>query len=146
MLKDLFCLPNNNPQQCYKYWFHKLSSLGPIVIVLEDIQDKVQFINLIINTSFLVPKSYIIVTSHDWHLLKLISGKSNLYLYGVGALQCEDSQKLFNWHAFGNEKAPQKLKTLANDVNKACSGLPLALKVLGSSLFNKTSNEDQKYI
>ena len=78
--------------------------------------------------------------------MKLIVGKFDYYLYEVTPLGCEDSQKLFNWYAFGDEEAPKNFHTLANDISNACGGLPLALKVVGSSLFGKTSDEEKSYI
>ena len=113
---------------------------------MDDIQDKDQFDKLICDASLLARGSCIIVTSRDQQLLKLIAGKSNHCLYEVTPLDCEDSQRLFNWHAFGDEEAPENFKALANDISNACGGLPLALKVVGSRLFGKTSNEDQSYI
>ena len=146
LLWDLLRIPKSNQPWSYEHWFPKLSSLGPILIIMDDIQDKDLFDKLILTIDFLPPKSCIIVTSRDRHLLKLIGGKFNFYLHEVTPLGCEDSQKLFNWHAFGDEEAPQNFNALANDVSKACYGLPLALKVVGSSLFGKTSNEDQECI
>ena len=147
LLGDLMCTSDVNHRQSYEgYWFPKLSSLGPILVVMDDIQDKDQFDKLICNASLLARGSCIIVTSRDRHLLKHIARKSNYYLYEVTPLDCEDSQRLFNWHAFGDEEAPKNFKALANDISNACGGLPLALKVVGSSLFGKTSNEDQSYI
>ena len=53
---------------------------------------------------------------------------------------------LFNWHAFQAKEAPEEYRDLAQDVVKACGGLPLALKVIGSSLFDKRSDEDKETI
>ena len=147
LLEDLFYTEKTNQKLSYeRYWFPKLSDLGPVLIVMDDIKDKDQFDKLIFNRSLLAWGSCIIVTSRDRHLLKLIAGKSNHCLYEVTPLDCEDSQRLFNWHAFGDEEAPKNFKALANDISNACGGLPLALEVVGSSLFGKTSDEDQSYI
>jgi hypothetical protein len=113
---------------------------------LDDVQNKFQFEKLIPNASFLAPGSAIIVTSRDQHLFNLVARKSCSYLHEVTSLGCEDYQKLFNWHAFGDELAPKNFKAIANDVRKACGGLPLALKIVDSSLFNKISNENLKCI
>lgn len=145
ILWDLMRVPDTN-QQSYKHWFDKLSSRGPILIILDDIYDKAQFDELILNTSILAPGSCIIITSRDQHLLKIIAGNSNFYLHEVTPLEIDDSQKLFNLHAFGDEEAPENFKALAHEVNKACNGLPLALKVMGSSLFDKRSDEDLECI
>lgn len=145
LLWDLLHVPNNTSQS-YKYWFHKLSSQGPILIVLDNLLDKCEFEELILDSRLLAQGSRIIVTSRDRHLLRIIAGRSNTYFHEVTMLGCNDSEKLFNWHAFHQEEVPKNFKVLAHDVSKACGGLPLALKVVGSSLFGMTSNEDQECI
>ena len=141
LLWDLLQAPSNN-QQRYKYWFNRLSRQGPVLVVLDDLYERSQFDEVILNKSLLAPRSCIIVTSRDQHLLKVIGRDSNFHLHEVPPLGYDDAQKLFNFHAFDNEEAPQKFKTLAMDVSKECGGLPLALKVVGSSLFDRRSDED----
>ncbi|KAG0615448.1 hypothetical protein M758_5G041800 [Ceratodon purpureus] len=145
LLWDLMCVPHGSPQS-YSYWFEKLSKRGRVLVVLDGIQDRFLFENLILNTSYLAFGSCIIVTSRDHQLLKLTSRNSSLYLHEVTLLGCEDSQELFNWYAFGDQDVPKSFKGLANDVSKSCRGLPLALKVVGSNLFGKISNEDRECI
>jgi hypothetical protein len=48
----------------------------------------------------------------------------------------------FILHAFGSEEAPKELESLVNNIVIACGGIPLALKVVGSSLFDRRSEED----
>ncbi|KAG0576081.1 hypothetical protein KC19_5G054000 [Ceratodon purpureus] len=145
LLWDLMRVPHGSPQS-YSHWFQKLSKEGQVLIVLDGIQDKFLFENLILNTSSLAPGSCIIVTSRDHQLLKLTTRECSFYLHEVTLLVCEESQKLFNWYAFGDEEAPKNFTPLASDVSKACGGLPLALKVVGSNLFGKISKEDQESI
>ncbi|KAG0504123.1 hypothetical protein KC19_N018900 [Ceratodon purpureus] len=145
LLWDLMCVPHGSPQS-YSYWFEKLSKRGRVLVVLDGIQDRFLFENLILNTSSLALGSCIIVTSRDHQLLKLTSRNSSLYLHEVTLLGCEDSQKLFNWYAFGDQDVPKNLQGLAKDVSKSCGGLPLALKVVGSNLFGKVSEEDRECI
>ncbi|KAG0607563.1 hypothetical protein M758_8G038700 [Ceratodon purpureus] len=145
LLWDLLHVPSNN-EQSYSYWFHKLSKKGRVIIVLDDIHEESQFDELILDTSLLAQGSCIIATSRDQHLLKIIGGESNFYIHEVTPLGIGDSQKLFNLHAFGNEDVPQNFEAIAKDVSNACGGLPLALKVVGSSLCDKRSNEDLECI
>ena len=146
LLWDLLHIGESNQPWSYDYWFPKISSLGCVLIVLDGIYDKIQYDKLIPFVGVLAPGSCIIVTSRDQHVLKLIGGQTNFYLYEVTLLGCEDSMKLFNWHVFGDEEAPNAFKGVANAVSKACGGLPLALKVVGSSLSDKISDEDRKCI
>ncbi|KAG0562624.1 hypothetical protein KC19_9G160500 [Ceratodon purpureus] len=145
LLWDLMRVPQGSPQS-YSSWFHKISQRGRVLIVFDGIQDKFLFENLILNTGSLAPGSCIIVSSRDHQLLKLASRDCSFYLHEVRLLGCEDSQKLFNWYAFGDEGAPKDFTPSASDVSKACGGLPLALKVVGSNLFGKISKEDQESI
>ena len=131
----------------YNHQLSKLSNRGPMLIVLDDIREKIQYDMLIHDTRLLAPGSCVIVTSRDSHVLKVIAAEySNFYLHEVTPLGYDDSQKLFNYHAFGNEEAPENFKVWANDTSKACRGLPLALEVVGKSLFAKNSDEDKKTI
>lgn len=136
LLQDLMHVPTST-QQSYEHWFWKLSCQGLVLIVLDGIYDKSQFDKLIPDTSLLSPRGWIIVTSRDRHLLKLVARRTNFYLYEVKILGSDDSEKLFNWYAFGNEEAQENFKYLVQDVIKACEGLSLALKVVGCSLFDK---------
>ncbi|KAG0557221.1 hypothetical protein KC19_11G111500 [Ceratodon purpureus] len=145
LLKDIFHVPHKN-QGSYTHWFNKISCQGPILVVLDDLCRKSEFDQVILDMSLLAPGSCIIVTSRDRHILNEIGGQCNYFLHEVRPLGSDDSQELFNLHAFGNGKVPPKFKNLANDVSKACGGLPLALKVAGSSLSDKKSDEDLKGI
>ncbi|KAG0563460.1 hypothetical protein KC19_8G033400 [Ceratodon purpureus] len=145
LLMDIFHVPQKN-QGSYKRWFDKISSQGPILVVLDDLLQKSEFDQVILNMSLLAPGSCIIVTSRDRHVLNEIGGQCNFFLHEVRPLGSDDSRQLFNFHAFGDGEAPPKFKNLANDVSKACGGLPLALKVVGSSLIGKKSDEDLECI
>ncbi|KAG0601411.1 hypothetical protein M758_11G108300 [Ceratodon purpureus] len=146
LLWDLLHVQNCNDHS-YSFWFHKLSHKGPTLIVLDDIHEKSQFDDIILDIGLLGQGSCIIVTSRDRHVLKVVSGESqNFSLHEVTPLETNDATKLFNMYAFGSEEAPPNFKDFANDVSKACGGLPLALKVVGSSLMDKKSDEDLECI
>lgn len=68
------------------------------------------------------------------------------HLYDVSTLGSAESNMLFNWHVFKVQATPEDYKDRAQDVVNACDGLPLALKVIGSSLFDKRSDEDKDTI
>ncbi|KAG0608202.1 hypothetical protein M758_8G087000 [Ceratodon purpureus] len=145
LLWDIFHVHDKN-QGSYNRWFGKISCQGPILVVLDDLRERSDFDQVILDKGLLAPGSCIIVTSRDGHILKAIGGECNFYLHEVKPLGSDDSQQLFNFHAFGNGEIPPKFKTLANDVSKACGGLPLALKVVGSNLIDKKSDEDLECI
>ncbi|KAG0563674.1 hypothetical protein KC19_8G050100 [Ceratodon purpureus] len=145
LLMDIFHVPHKN-QGSYKRWFDRIYGQGPVLVVLDDLRQKSEFDQVILDMSLLAPGSCIIVTSRDRYVLNEISGQCNFFLHEVKPLGSDDSQQLFNLHAFGNGEVPPKFKSVANDVSKACGGLPLALKVVGSSLIGKKSDEDLEYI
>ncbi|KAG0607740.1 hypothetical protein M758_8G051100 [Ceratodon purpureus] len=145
LLTDIFHVPQKN-QGSYKHWFDKISGQGPILVVLDDLRGKSEYDQVILDMSLLAPGSCIIVTSRDRHVLNEIGGQCNFFLHQVRPLGSDDSQQLFNLHAFGDGEVPPKFKNVASDVRKACGGLPLALKVAGSSLIDKKSDEDLEYI
>lgn len=144
LLKDLLHIREKDEWN-FEDGFFKLSSRGPILVVLDDIHDEGQFDELILDKELLPKGSCIIVTSRDRHLLKAVGRGCNFYLHEVSLLGFEDSEKLFNWHAFGCEKALESFEFLAKNVSKACGGLPLALKVMGCSLFDKVSDGDEPF-
>ncbi|KAG0564197.1 hypothetical protein KC19_8G091300 [Ceratodon purpureus] len=145
LLWDILHVRDKN-EESYEGWFGKISCQGPILVVLDDLREKNDFDQVILDKGLLAPGSCIIVTSRDRHILKAIGGECNFYLHEVKPLGSDDSQQLFNFYAFGNGEIPPKFKTLANDVSKACGGLPLALEVAGSSLIDKKSDEDLECI
>lgn len=56
----------------------------------------------------------------------------------VKQLEENDSLKLFCYHAFKKPVPPRNYKVLSRSFVTYAGGLPLALKVLGSSLLGKT--------
>lgn len=109
------------------------------MIVIDDVHKFNQFEALIPFASDL----RIIVTSRDWSLLKDVVGRTNLdhHKFDVPTLESHESNMLFLRHAFNSDKALEGYQELASNVVDACGGLPLALKVIGSILFDKRDNE-----
>ena len=62
-------------------------------------------------------------------------------LYEVQKLNHEKSAELFNWWAFKQNTPKTGFESLSNSVVKYTHGLPIALKVLGGSLYEKSINE-----
>ncbi|XP_074380970.1 disease resistance protein RUN1-like isoform X5 [Apium graveolens] len=86
--------------------------------------------------------SRIVITTRDVHLLnqlKIVLICVDIYM--VNKLGEVDSLELFNYHAFGKVKPPASLSELSLGFVNYARGLPLALKVLGSSLHGRTQDE-----
>jgi hypothetical protein len=60
----------------------------------------------------------------------------------MALLSTTDSRRLFNWHAFQSTDAIDGFQELAKNVADACCGLPLALEIIGSFLFDKKEEYD----
>ncbi|KAG0590527.1 hypothetical protein KC19_1G106300 [Ceratodon purpureus] len=132
----------------YSSWFRKVASVGPVLIVMDNVYKLNQFEVLVPFVSDLHPGSRIIVTSRDRSVCNNVAGRSKLEhcLYDVSTLDVEESNMLFNWHAFQADEAPEELKGVSKEVVKGCGGLPLALKVIGSSLFDVRWDDDSEAI
>ncbi|KAG0622263.1 hypothetical protein M758_3G085100 [Ceratodon purpureus] len=148
LLWDLLSVPDNSSKSNYSSWFQKLSTLGPVFIAVDDVHKLGQFEELIPFTSGLHPESRIVVTSRDRGVLNIVAGRSKLnhHVFDVCPLKWKEANVLFNWHAFQAKEAVKGYESVAKDVVRACSGVPLALKVVGSSLFDKQLVGDKETI
>jgi hypothetical protein len=107
-------------------------------VVLDDVSTCEQFDALCGNRNGIGPGSIIIITTRDLRLLDIIKVDS---IYEVEGLSPPESLKLFNWHAFKEASPTEGFLRLSGDVVSYCGGLPLALEVLGSYLFNRRKQE-----
>ncbi|CAM6041043.1 unnamed protein product, partial [Sphagnum compactum] len=81
-------------------------------------------------------KSKVLVNCRNWQILKSHVSEDGKMV--MKSLEEEEAKKLFMFHAFGNANhVPTKdFKDICMKIIKACGGLPLSLKVLGSFLCN----------
>ncbi|KAL6343097.1 hypothetical protein AAG906_018933 [Vitis piasezkii] len=86
-----------------------------------------------INRDWLGRGSRVIITTRNKHLLHEMDD-----VYEVEELNFEQACELFSLFAFRQNLPKQDFIHLSDRVVYYCHGLPLALKVLGSLLFNKT--------
>ncbi|XP_054818438.1 disease resistance protein RUN1-like [Prosopis cineraria] len=102
-----------------------------ILLVLDDVSDLSQLENLARNQEWFGKGSLIIITTRDKHLL-LSHGVSTWY--DIKFLSDDESLELFHQNAFKGSKPSVDFLDLSRTVIHYASGLPLALKVLGSFL------------
>jgi len=87
-------------------------------------------------TKNLASKSKVLVNCRNWQILNSHVNEDEKMV--MKPLEKEQAKELFMFHAFGNANhAPtKKFNDICMKSIKACGGLPLSLKVLGSSLYN----------
>ena len=109
-----------------------------ILLVLDDV-DKLEQLNaLAASHRWFYPRSIIIITTRDEHLLHLLSIDK---LYRMEKMSEKESIELFSWHAFKEPCPKEEFVGLSREVISYCERLPLALEVLGSYLFKRGVNE-----
>ncbi|XP_050245519.1 disease resistance protein RUN1-like [Quercus robur] len=109
-----------------------------ILLVLDDI-DVLDKLNMLAGEhDWFGPGSRIIITTRDVHVLEA-HGVDRIY--EVQGLNEEDAVQLFCLKAFKKKHVLDDYLELSNQFLKYSSGLPLALEVLGSFLFGKSTIE-----
>ncbi|XP_054816306.1 disease resistance protein RPV1-like [Prosopis cineraria] len=108
-----------------------------VLIVLDDVDKLKQLHALAGGLNWLCSGSRIIITTRDKHLLKTHGVNK---IYDVESLNPEEALELLKWNAFKQNRAEQSYMDKLDNVVQYASGLPLALEVLGSNLFNRGIN------
>ncbi|XP_014617687.1 TMV resistance protein N isoform X2 [Glycine max] len=109
-----------------------------VVLILDDVDKHEQLQAMVGRPDWFGPGSKIIITTRDKQLL---APHQVITTYEVKGLDEKDALQLLTWKAFKKEKAdPNYVEVLQRAVTYA-SGLPLALEVIGSNLFEKSIKE-----
>jgi hypothetical protein len=107
-----------------------------VLIVLDEVDEEKQLETLAGNRDWYAAGSRIIITTEDNQLLRKINiGEENIYK--ARKLNASDARKLFSQEAFHKPHCKEEFSDLCNEFVSYAEGLPLALKVLGASLFGK---------
>jgi hypothetical protein len=111
-----------------------------ILLVLDDVNDFNQLEKLAGENDWFGPGSRVIITTRDEHLLKSreVDG-----IYEAKVLNYDESFHLFNLKAFKKEHPTptEDYLELSQAFVHYADGLPLAIEVLGSFLFNRSIGE-----
>ena len=108
-----------------------------ILLVLDDINDSKHLENLAGERCWFGSGSRIMITTRDRHLLGLCEEE----IYEAEELNHDEALKLFSLKAFKMDHPIEDYGKLSQAFVDYCKGLPLALEVLGSFLFNKSIGE-----
>ncbi|KAK9205176.1 hypothetical protein WN943_015443 [Citrus x changshan-huyou] len=109
-----------------------------VLLVIDDVANVEQLQRLVGKRDWFGPGSRIIITTRDEHLLKLHRVEE---VYKLEALTYDEAFRLFCLKTFETQKPREEYVHLSQLVVKYASGLPLALKVLGSFLFSRPVDE-----
>ena len=104
-----------------------------VLIVLDDVDGEKQLEALAGKHDSFGVGSRIIVTSRDSHLLRTMDD-----VYTIEGLNNDEALELFSWRAFEKPHPEENYVDLCKDFVNYTNGLPLALKVLGSSLSGRS--------
>ncbi|XP_042475546.1 disease resistance protein RUN1-like [Macadamia integrifolia] len=105
-----------------------------VLIVLDDVDQNTDLKAIIGKRDWFGFGSRIIITTRDRHILDLLEVDG---AYEPNDMDSDQSLKLFSKHAFKMDYPPKNYLELSKDVVKTTGGLPLALEVIGSSLFGR---------
>ena len=108
-----------------------------ILLVLDDVNVSKHLENLAGERCWFGSGSRIMITTRDRHLLGLREEE----IYEAEELNHDEALKLFSLKAFKMDHPTEDYRKLSQDFVDYCKGLPLALEVLGSSLYNRSIGE-----
>nr|XP_023897530.1 TMV resistance protein N-like [Quercus suber] len=114
-------------------------SVMRILLVLDDVDERVQIENLLGGCDWFASGSKVIITPRDKHLVATL-GKC-FSTHEVKELNQDEALELFSMHAFQSKEPKEDYSELANQVIQYAKGLPLALVVMGADLCGKTKLE-----
>ncbi|GFY95026.1 disease resistance protein (TIR-NBS-LRR class) family [Actinidia rufa] len=106
-----------------------------VLIVLDDVENCFQLDTVLGMRDLISPGSKIVITTRRKGLLKDVQVCK---VYRLEKLDSEESFELFSLHAFGQNHPIDDYMEDSKKVVNHCGGLPLAIKILGSSLSGKT--------
>ena len=109
-----------------------------VFIVLDDVDGEHQLGALAAKHDWFGAGSRIILTSRDSHFLQRNEVGD---IYTIEGLNDDEALELFSWGAFKKTHPEESYMDLSMDFVNYAKGLPLALKVVGSSLYAKGRNE-----
>ncbi|KAM5573250.1 disease resistance protein RUN1-like [Rosa sericea] len=107
-----------------------------VFVVIDDVDQVKQLNALAIDRDSFCLGSRVLITTRDEHLLKQLGVD---FIYQARVMDKEEALKLFTLHAFKTHCPNEEYLKLSRRVVDCCGGLPLALKVLGSFLVQRST-------
>jgi hypothetical protein len=103
-----------------------------VLVVADDVAHPDQLHALMGDRSWFGPGSRLIITTRYSSLFREADRT-----FQIKELKPDGSLQLFSWHAFKDSKPAEDYIELSKKAVSYCGGLPLALEVIGASLFRK---------
>ncbi|KAG6625640.1 disease resistance protein RPV1-like [Carya illinoinensis] len=113
---------------------HRLCSKR-ILLILDDVNESCQLQGLAGDKNWFGPGSRIVITTRDQRLLTCHNQVDSTY--EVQGLDDNQAIQLFSWHAFKRDRPVESYVELTKRIIDYAKGLPLALTVLGSALYDR---------
>ncbi|XP_031263548.1 disease resistance-like protein DSC1 isoform X2 [Pistacia vera] len=114
-----------------------------VLIVFDDVTDLKQIESLIGHFEYLGSGSRFMITTRDKRVLEKCEVD---YIYETEILFDDVALELFSRYAFRQNLPPKDFVQLSKRALSYAKGVPLALEVLGSSLYKRTKKEWESYI
>ena len=109
-----------------------------VLLVLDDVDNENQLEKLARNCDWFGLGSRIIITTRDKHVLDIHKVEKR---YEMKGLNDDEALQLFCWKAFKSNQPAMNYEDVSNCAIHYARGLPLALKVIGSHLADKSVEE-----
>ncbi|XP_043691768.1 disease resistance protein L6-like [Telopea speciosissima] len=103
-----------------------------VLIIVDDVDENFQLDALIRKRDWFGLGSRIIITTRNGHIL---ANREVDEIYEPNEMDANQSLQLFSRHAFRRDQPPEDYLDLSKEIVQNTGGLPLALEVIGSSLF-----------
>ncbi|KAK2987013.1 hypothetical protein RJ640_024911 [Escallonia rubra] len=107
-----------------------------VLLVFDDVDQEEQLQAILGMQDWFYPSSKVIITTRN---VRLLTARASKYeILNVDKLDSNESLELFSMHAFGHNRPNEPFVQLSENVVRQCEGLPLALEILGSSLYGRS--------
>ena len=110
-----------------------------LLLIIDNVDESEVMVNLLGECDWFALGSRVIITTRDKQVLNTL-GKDHP-IYELKELNQSESRELFNLHAFPKIEPKQDYSEVAKQIIHYASGLPLALKIIGSDLCGKSIRE-----
>ncbi|XP_048131269.1 disease resistance protein L6-like [Rhodamnia argentea] len=110
-----------------------------VLIVLDNLDKRDQLVMLAEKCEWFGPGSRIIVTTRDSSIFTNNASihPKEYHFYEMEEMHHSFAIQLFSRHAFKSDAPPREYDKITREIVKIIGGLPLSLKVIGSSLYRK---------